>query len=178
MADRTEEAVRKKALASEYAEKLSKRREKVRNSLTPEQYRFFGRLENVTLTPVYADFERAMKKPGTVPSEYLTSKMGWLFRDAIPGKEKEVVLYFADRLTEYPYSNSYVRRSFRSGENAAYVSKLVDGRNRGTSAYIFPTQAYCPLSDRFQKPSFSAYHPTDQARRCKSALCRRIPHPI
>ena len=50
MADRTEEDVRKKALASEYAEKLSKRREKVRNSLTPEQYRFFGRLENVTLT--------------------------------------------------------------------------------------------------------------------------------
>lgn len=126
MADRTEEAVRKKALASEYAEKLSKRREKVRNSLTPEQYRFFGRLENVTLTPVYAEFERAMKKPGTVPSEYLSAKMGWLFHSAIPGKEKEVVLYFADRLTEYPYSNSYVRRSFRSGENAAYVSKLVD----------------------------------------------------
>lgn len=126
MADRTEEAVRKKALAAEYAEKLSKRREKMRNSLTPEQYRFFGSIENVALTPDYAEFERAMKKPGTVPSEYLSSKMGWLFHDAIPGKEKEVVLYFADRLTEYPYSNSYVRRSFRSAENAAYVSKLVD----------------------------------------------------
>ncbi|MGN1235736.1 MAG: DUF5724 domain-containing protein, partial [Christensenellaceae bacterium] len=43
---------------------------------------------------------------------------------AIPSRDKEVILYFADRLREYPYSDSYDRRSFRSKENGAYASKI------------------------------------------------------
>ena len=73
---------------------------------------------------IYSDLVTAMRNPSTVPSEYVSKKLGWLFDLAIPSREKDVVLYFADRLQEYPYSDSYGRRSFRAKGNGAYASKL------------------------------------------------------
>ena len=73
---------------------------------------------------IYSDLVTAMRNPSTVPSEYVSKKLGWLFDLAIPSREKDVVLYFADRLQEYPYSDSCGRRSFRAKGNGAYASKL------------------------------------------------------
>lgn len=61
-----------------------------------------------------------------IPSEYISKELGWLFGLAIPNHDKKVVLYFADRLQEYPYSDTYERRSFRAKENGIYTTKLVN----------------------------------------------------
>ncbi|MBE6638079.1 MAG: DUF4132 domain-containing protein [Ruminococcaceae bacterium] len=124
MADKHEEAARKKALAAQYTNKIRKHEEKIKDSLSAAQYDFFKHRGYSVDTTIYNDFVTAMKNPNTIPSEYVSQKLGWLFEIAIPKCEKEVVLYFADRLQEYPYSDSYKRRSFRAKGNGAYASKL------------------------------------------------------
>jgi len=125
MADKHEEAARKKALAAQYAYEVRKHDEKVKDSLSAEQYDFLKNQRCSVDAPIYSDLLAAMRNPNTRPSEYLSEKLGWLFDVAIPSREKAVVMYFADRLQEYPYSDSYGRRSFRARDNGAYAAKLV-----------------------------------------------------
>jgi len=126
MADKHEEAVRKKALATEFANKIQHRDETLKKSLSAAQYGFFKNRERSSDPSLYSDLVTAMRNPNTVPSEYVSKKLGWLFDAAIPSREKNVILYFADKLQEYPYSDSYNRRSFRAKENGAYASKLAN----------------------------------------------------
>ncbi len=123
-ADKLEETARKKALAAKYADKVRKHNEKLKNSLSEAQYAFLKSLRQGVETTVYSDITAVMRNPNTVPSEYVEKKLGWLFDAAIPSRDKEVILYFADRLQEYPYSDSYTRRSFRAKDNGAYGPKL------------------------------------------------------
>ena len=124
MADKHEEAARKKALAVKYADQVQLHEEKIKDSLNAAQYDFFKNQGRSVDTTIYSDLVAAMRNPDTIPSEYVSNKLGWLFDIAIPNREKDVVLYFADRLQEYPYSDSYGRRSFRAKGNGAYASKL------------------------------------------------------
>ena len=88
------------------------------------QYDFFRNHGHSADQTIYSNLVTAMRDTSTVPSEYVSKKLGWLFDLAIPSREKDVILYFADRLQEYPYSDSYGRRSFRAKGNGAYASKL------------------------------------------------------
>ena len=124
MADKHEEAARKKALAAKYADIARKREETLKEQLSNAQYDFFRNQGHSVDQTIYSDLVTAMRNPSTVPSEYVSKKLGWLFDLAIPSREKEVILYFSDRLQEYPYSDSYGRRSFRAKGNGAYASKL------------------------------------------------------
>ncbi|MBQ7820947.1 MAG: DUF4132 domain-containing protein [Clostridia bacterium] len=124
MADKHEEAERKKALAAKYAHIVREREEKLKDSLSNAQYDFFKYQGRSVDTTIYSDLVTAMRESNTVPSEYVSKKLGWLFDIAIPSREKDIILYFADRLQEYPYSDSYGRRSFRAKENGAYAAKL------------------------------------------------------
>ena len=124
MADKHEDAARKKALAAKYAEIARKREETLKERLSNAQYDFFRNQGHSVDQTIYSDLVTAMRNPSIVPSEYVSKKLGWLFDLAIPSREKEVILYFADRLQEYPYSDSYGRRSFRAKGNGAYASKL------------------------------------------------------
>ena len=124
MADKHEEAARKKALAAKYADIARKREEILKDRLSNAQYDFFRNQGHSVDQTIYSDLVTAMRNPSTVPSEYVSKKLGWLFDLAIPSREKDVILYFADRLQEYPYSDSYGRRSFRAKGNGAYASKL------------------------------------------------------
>lgn len=124
MADKHEEAARKKALAAKYADIARKREETLKERLSNAQYDFFRNQGHSVDQTIYSDLVTAMRNPSTVPSEYVSKKLGWLFDLAIPSREKDVILYFADRLQEYPYSDSYGRRSFRAKGNGAYASKL------------------------------------------------------
>ena len=124
MADKHEEAARKKALAVKYADQVQLHEEKIKDSLNAAQYDFFKNQGRSVDTTIYSDLVAAMRNPDIIPSEYVSNKLGWLFDIAIPNREKDVVLYFADRLQEYPYSDSYGRRSFRAKGNGAYASKL------------------------------------------------------
>ena len=124
MADKHEEAARKKTLAAKYADIARKREETLKERLSNAQYDFFRNQGHSVDQTIYSDLVTAMRNPSTVPSEYVSKKLGWLFDLAIPSREKDVILYFADRLQEYPYSDSYGRRSFRAKGNGAYASKL------------------------------------------------------
>lgn len=124
MADNHEEAARKKTLAAKYADIARKREETLKERLSNAQYDFFRNQGHSVDQTIYSDLVTAMRNPSTVPSEYVSKKLGWLFDLAIPSREKDVVLYFADRLQEYPYSDSCGRRSFRAKGNGAYASKL------------------------------------------------------
>ena len=124
MADKHEEAARKKALAAKYADIARKREETLKERLSSAQYDFFRNQGHSVDQTIYSNLVTAMRDPSTVPSEYVSKKLGWLFDLAIPSREKNVILYFADRLQEYPYSDSYGRRSFRAKGNGAYASKL------------------------------------------------------
>ena len=124
MADKHEDAARKKALAAKYADIARKREETLKDRLSNTQYDFFRNQGHSVDQTIYSDLVTAMRNPSIVPSEYVSKKLGWLFDLAIPSREKEVILYFADRLQEYPYSDSYGRRSFRAKGNGAYASKL------------------------------------------------------
>lgn len=124
MADKHEEAARKKALAAKYADVARKREETLKERLSNAQYDFFRNQGHSMDQTIYSDLVTAMRNPSTVPSEYVSKNLGWLFDLAIPSREKDVILYFADRLQEYPYSDSYGRRSFRAKGNGAYASKL------------------------------------------------------
>ena len=124
MADKHEDAARKKALAAKYADIARKREETLKERLSNAQYDFFRNQGHSVDQTIYSDLVTAMRNSSTVPSEYVSKKLGWLFDLAIPIREKDVILYFADKLQEYPYSDSYGRRSFRAKGNGAYASKL------------------------------------------------------
>lgn len=124
MADKHEEAARKKTLAAKYADIARKREKTLKERLSNAQYDFFRNQGHSVDQTIYSDLVTAMRNPSTVPSEYVSKKLGWLFDLAILSREKDVVLYFADRLQEYPYSDSCGRRSFRAKGNGAYASKL------------------------------------------------------
>lgn len=107
-----------------YADKVQRREEKIKNSLSTAQYEFLNNYWSSVDNAVYSDLVAAMRDPDTIPSEYVSKKLGWLFDTAISSREKNAVLYFADRLQEYPYSDSLCRRSFRAKNNGAYAPKL------------------------------------------------------
>ncbi len=123
MADKHEENARKKALAEEYATKIRQHEKNIKSSLTKAQYDFFKN-DGYSVDTIYPKIVNAMRKSDTIPSEYVSEKLGWLFDAAISTRDKDVIMYFADRLQEYPYSDSYRRRSFRAKDNGAYASKL------------------------------------------------------
>ena len=118
-----DEYIRKAELAKEYASKIEKRDKALQSALSKEQYEFLAQDENNT---IYCELAEALRKPEAVPSQYIKKKLTWLFDMAIPKSEYDIIAYFADRLYEYPHSDSYMRRSFRAKSNSAYTNKLAN----------------------------------------------------
>lgn len=85
-------------------------------------------------TKLYKELVAAMKNPDFCPSEYITEHLFPVIGAAIPERNKEVILYFADKIRDYPYADSLYRRSFRSGEYRAYTNKIANliGENGST----------------------------------------------
>ena len=135
MADKYEEAARKKELAAKYEDIMREREETLKARLSSAQYVFFSDQRHEADQTVFLNLVTAMRDPRTVPSEYVSKEMAWLFDLAIPGRDKDVILYFADRLQEYPFSNSCGRRSFRAKRNGIYASKLADMIRGYSSSY-------------------------------------------
>ncbi len=119
-----EDTVKKHALASAHISKRRKEQEKIKNSLTRDQRNFFFVSTENRDVKRYAAMEAAMKDPSTVMSEYIAENLDWMFDAAIPYRNREVILYFADRMRDYPYSDSWGRRPFRSVNNGDYAVKL------------------------------------------------------
>jgi len=105
---------------------VRKHEEKVKESLSESQYKFFKDNKYSVDMTIYSEFVAAMRNPDITPSEYISKKLGWLFDVAIPNHQKDVVMYFADKLQEYPYSYYYGRRPFRAKDKGFYSSKLVN----------------------------------------------------
>ncbi len=121
MAVTYEEIARNRTLAAKYADKVAEHKKKIMERLTEEQKTFFN-YETAWSTKLAA----AMKVPHAIPAECVKTNLGFLFGTVIPDSEKKIILYFADRLQDYPYSDSYRRRSFRAKANTAYASKLLN----------------------------------------------------
>lgn len=119
-----DDSLDKKKLAEQFAEKKRAGDEKLLNGLTEVQQDFLwsGREDN---DEIKADIVKAMRDSNTVLSDYVSKKLNWLFDGVIPKRDREAVLYLADRLHEYPYMNSYYRRPFRSKDNFAYISWFI-----------------------------------------------------
>lgn len=124
MTEKIDNSIRKSELAAEFVRKMKEREAFLKSKLSEDQYKFFALDESIIGTVTFKELYAAMCDPKTVPSEFLEKKMRFLFDVAIPERDKKVILYFADRLCEYPYSDSYYRRSFRRKDNRAYALKL------------------------------------------------------
>lgn len=121
---RYDEAAKKKELASRYLETTRNQTERLKKELNDVQADFLNGFGAPVSNPIYTDLVNALKNK-TTPSKYIAQKFNWLFGSAIPHHDKAVILYFADRLTEYAYSDSITRRSFRSNRIETYALKLV-----------------------------------------------------
>lgn len=124
MTDKHAETAQKKALALDYANKVQQHNDQLEKTLTSEQYTFLKRYYHADDTQIYADLASALRDPDTVPSQYLAGKLSWLFDKELLDADKAIILYFADRLQEYPYAQSTYRRSFRARSNSAYSQML------------------------------------------------------
>ncbi|MBR6744691.1 MAG: DUF4132 domain-containing protein [Clostridia bacterium] len=120
-----EETVKKQELASRYMRERRTYLKQLQDFLPLDRRSFFFVTADNYDVKIYSAMTDAMKKPETVPSEYITKYMSWLFDAAVPFRCRDVILYFADRLQEYPYSDSWGRRSFRASDNGSYGAKLM-----------------------------------------------------
>lgn len=118
------EAARKKALADAYAAKLRERRDKRTEGLTKDQRELFHYINHSAYAAFCAEMESALRQNDVKPSEYITTKLSWLFGTVIEPAQKEALLYFADRIRDHPYATSHVRRSFRAQSYSAYTKQL------------------------------------------------------
>ncbi len=122
---RHDAAVRKKKLAAEYAATVRQRSMMLKELLNNPQLSFFTNLADTADSTIYDELVEAMRA-GTAPSVFLSENLNWLFDRVIPERDREIILYFSDRLQEYPYSVSHSRRSFRAKNNEVYVPMLVN----------------------------------------------------
>lgn len=125
MADKFDKAVRKKDLVAKYNDKIKRHSDELKLVLNKAQYDFFVNSRLTDGAPIYYDLIKAMEKPDILPSEYISKNLSWLFGCAIPNRDRELILYFADRLRDYPYFESYFRRSLRAKTFEPYADKLI-----------------------------------------------------
>ena len=120
-----DDVVRKKELVSEYEAKLISCEEKIKSELTDEQYAFLKKPFSTKGADIRSDIVKSIRNTKTPVSECILKKLRAVFDHAISKRAYNAVLYFADHLQEYPYSDSYYRRSFRAKDNGAYAEKLI-----------------------------------------------------
>lgn len=124
MTDKYISTAEKKALAQDFKNKILSFHKELKQKLSEDKYEFFSALNGYTHTETLQNFYKALHDPDIIPSEYLKENMKDLFDLAIPQRDREVICYFADRICEYPYSDSYYRRSFRRKQIYAYTKKI------------------------------------------------------
>ena len=118
-----QEAERRNQLAQEYQRMLLDRQKKLQASLIEEQRMLFDR--NWQSGKIYRSMETALRNdPDLLPSEYVKKEMGWLFPKVINEQNRDVLLAYIDRVTEYPYATGYSRRSFRSRSYSSHAEQI------------------------------------------------------
>lgn len=121
---RNDAAARKRSLAIKYRDKISKNREKLEELMPKDQYDFCHHFSNVTDSPIYKELELTLRNGTSDLSKYVRKDMEWLLR-VISEEKFNALLYYAERLTLYPYSESYMRRSLRSKDATVYLERFV-----------------------------------------------------
>ena len=133
---RNEAAIIKRQLAAKYRDKLQKKREELEKTLPKDQYNFAHSYTNAADTSVYNNIYHALRKGTDNLSAYVRNDMKWL-KGFISEEKFNALVYFAERLTLYPYSDSYMRRSLRSKDHAVYLDRFVT-EVRHTCTYTVP----------------------------------------
>ncbi len=123
MADKLTEAITKKALAQQYAEKLRRHETRIKEKIQNHHPDYFNKADVFLFPKFSGDLDSVMSAP--IPSRALEEKFGWLLDAAVPPGDRALVLHYADHLTDYPYSDSYTRRPFRVNGHRPYSEKLL-----------------------------------------------------
>ena len=121
---RNDAAIKKRQLAAKYRDKLLKKREELEKTLPKDQYNFAHNFTNAADTSVYKNIYRVLQKGTDNLSEYVRKDMKWL-KEFISEEKFNSLVYYAKRLTLYPYSDSYMRRSLRSKDPSVYLDRFV-----------------------------------------------------
>ncbi|MBE6665515.1 MAG: DUF4132 domain-containing protein [Ruminococcaceae bacterium] len=109
MANNISEEKKKRALAEQYNKKLTQ----------CQKIRFYH------ASPLYEKVTRALQQNTGSVSDCLKETFGDSFSDFFTQKDREAILYFADRMKKYPYSVSYERRSLRASFPSAYTERIL-----------------------------------------------------
>ncbi|MBE6544253.1 MAG: DUF4132 domain-containing protein [Ruminococcaceae bacterium] len=112
------EKSRKMTLAKSFEEKLKKKRQEIYKNSLKIKSDFF---ENPNRSAMYNNIKKAMEDPNIVLTDYVNSKLDWMFDGFIDRRHKDLVLYITDRITEYSYMTSYYRRPYRSKRISNYT---------------------------------------------------------
>lgn len=89
--------------------------------LSDDQYRSVTSSKDSIFSDLFT-----MKDDDIILSEYISSKMGWLFDTIISSRDKDVILYFADRLQEYSLAHENSISSIRKKRKVSYKILLID----------------------------------------------------
>ena len=119
MADKDMEKLQQE-LANQCEKELKERYDKVFSKYNEKQKEFIKEVEDTTKWRVSANsyYVKLMCEDMNngnceKPSDYVKKELEWIFDGYILPDLREALFYSLDYSNEYPYSNSYYRRSFR-----------------------------------------------------------------
>lgn len=115
-------SAKRKQLAADYGNKLREKQKELQNSLGDDRFSLFGYYYNVTNTKIYAELHEVMRSRSL--SEHIKKNMRWL-SEVFSEEKLNALVYYAEMLPEYPYSESYMRRSLRSKDATVYLDRFV-----------------------------------------------------
>jgi len=118
-------AAKTKALANEFWQQRNIYNSALHNKHGKKKHSFFFSWDNGSVS-LFRDTVSNLAREGTVPSKYIEKSMSWIFDGFVCERHRAAMLYFADRMQEYPYSVSYLRRSYRSNNIASYAERITE----------------------------------------------------
>lgn len=121
-------------LAIEYEKKLTSRersfKEQLGDAMRAQLQALGSFAEKGVDTALLSDLRQ-----GKTPSSSITKHLGSLLALTMSKERRDILYEYADRITEYPYSSSYTRRSFRARSAGEYTGLILQMINRLTSPY-------------------------------------------
>ena len=121
-----EEAARRRTLVNQYASMLKNRSEKHRKEVGEEIHTFLSAIRYSGNNTVESRLTEALRDPAVIPSEWIKTHLRPAFGTMFHERDREIILHYADRLGDFPYTLTYTRRPLRSSVQSAYAHALCD----------------------------------------------------
>ena len=121
-----DQLAREQDLARQYEIKMARRDQEIKSQ---GQKHATGNTHEYIRNGLYRCFESKFSEAFSQnryekPSEFFLKEMPWIFGLAVYDRYKEAFLNMVDGIRDYPYSQSYYRRSFRSESYMHYMGRI------------------------------------------------------